>query len=124
MTKGGKRSTSFKPTWNLGKTKLVRIPVVILDEIVIHAKCLDNGKDYEREIILAAINKYIESQLSQSGGNQHKKKGEVVNVESSRDWKHLLKFKKFIQGALLIALANNSLGTLLLIAWHPNLVIR
>lgn len=95
--KGGKRSTSFQPKWNLGETKLIRVPIVILDKIINHAKFLDNGKDYEREIILTAIDQYITSQLTQSGGNQHKKKGEMANIENSRDWTHLSKFRKAVE---------------------------
>lgn len=51
----------------------------------------------ERQIILAAIDRYIESQLAKSGGNQYKKKGESVDINKIRDWTHLLKFKKEIE---------------------------
>lgn len=53
---------------------------------------------FQREIILTALDRYIESQLSQSGGNQYKKKGEVTDIENKRDWTHLLKFRKEIEG--------------------------
>lgn len=52
----------------------------------------------EKQIILDAIDRYIESQLARSGGNQFKKKGEIQDIENKRDWTHLLKFKKEIEG--------------------------
>lgn len=51
----------------------------------------------DEEIILTAIDQYINSQLTQSGGNQHRKKGESLNIENSRDWKKLRQFRKWIE---------------------------
>jgi RNA polymerase-binding transcription factor DksA len=43
MGKGGKRSTTWKPTWNSGKTKVIRVPEAIADELMKIAHHLDNG---------------------------------------------------------------------------------
>lgn len=52
----------------------------------------------QREVILTALTRYIESQQSSPGGNQHRRKGEPLNIEKSRDWKHFVKFMKEIEG--------------------------
>lgn len=43
MSKGGRRSTTWSPAWNLGKTKVIRIPEAIADELMEIARHLDNG---------------------------------------------------------------------------------
>ena len=43
MSRGGRRSTTWAPTWNLGKTKTVRIPVAISEELIQIARQIDNG---------------------------------------------------------------------------------
>lgn len=94
--KGGIRSTSFKPTWNTGKTKLVRLPELSADEHVNNARTDDNGGNYKVDIILEAINKFIESQRGRAGGNQHKPAGEL-NLGSVH-WRKLNEFRKWIEG--------------------------
>jgi hypothetical protein len=44
MGKGGRRSTTWNPAWNLGKTKVIRVPEVIADELMEIARHLDNGQ--------------------------------------------------------------------------------
>lgn len=95
MPRGGKRSTSFAPTWNLGKTELVRIPVAIIQKIRYIANVEDNGQNYERKVILEAIDKFIESQRGHAGGNQHKPAGELKL--GSVHWRKLNEFKKWIE---------------------------
>jgi hypothetical protein len=43
MSKGGRRSTTWNPAWNLGKTKVIRIPEAIADELIEIARHLDSG---------------------------------------------------------------------------------
>jgi hypothetical protein len=52
MPRGGSRENSGrKPTWNLGETKAVRIPVAIADTILEIARRLDEGESPESIII-------------------------------------------------------------------------
>lgn len=97
--KGGVRSTSFQPKWKLGETKAIRVPAVLADQFVVIAKELDETQsvDIKAEIILTALNRYIEAQQQESGANQHRRKGEPLNIEESRDWKHFVKFMKEIE---------------------------
>lgn len=105
--RGGRRSTSYTPTWRHGKTRTIRVPIVLADQILALAKDLDNDvtqiKSEDSSIldksalIIATVDQYINSKLTQSRGNQYKRKGEVVDIEKSRDWKHLLRFKKLIE---------------------------
>jgi hypothetical protein len=44
MSKGGRRSTTWNPAWNLGKTKVIRVPEKIADELMEIARYLDNGQ--------------------------------------------------------------------------------
>jgi hypothetical protein len=44
MPRGGKREGSgLKPTWNAGKTKVIRVPEALADRIMEFAKILDSG---------------------------------------------------------------------------------
>lgn len=88
----GETSTSFQPKWKLGETVAIRIPAAVKEYLLKIARYLDNGEDYERQVILTALNRYIEAQQQESGANQHRKKGEPLNIEKSRDWKHFREF--------------------------------
>lgn len=44
MARGGKRSTTWSSSWNLGKTKLVRVPIAIADDLKKIARQIDEGK--------------------------------------------------------------------------------
>jgi hypothetical protein len=44
MSKGGRRSTTWNPAWNLGKTKVIRVPEKIADELMEIARHLDRGQ--------------------------------------------------------------------------------
>lgn len=51
----------------------------------------------QREIILTALKRYIEIQQNNPGANQHRRKGEPLNIDESRDWKHFVRFMKEIE---------------------------
>ena len=95
--KGGVRSTSFQPKWKLGETVAIRVPTVVKEYLLKIARCLDNGEDYERQVILTARKRYIEIQQNNPGANQHRRKGEPLNIDESRDWKHFVRFMKEIE---------------------------
>ena len=44
MPRGGRRSTTWKPTWKHGKTRTIRVPIVLADSILNLARTLDEGK--------------------------------------------------------------------------------
>ncbi len=44
MPRGGRRSTTWKPTWKHGKTRTIRVPIVLADSILNLARILDEGK--------------------------------------------------------------------------------
>lgn len=95
--KGGLRSTSFKPTWKVGKTRLVRLPEVWVDDYIADAQVRDEGRDPDKEKMLFMIDKFIESQRAHAGGNQHKPAGEL-RIETSVHWRKLNEFKRWIEG--------------------------
>ena len=43
MPRGGRRSTTWKPTWKHGKTRTIRVPIVLADSILNLARILDEG---------------------------------------------------------------------------------
>jgi len=45
MPRGGRRSTTWKPTWKHGKTRTIRVPIVLADSILDLARILDEGKE-------------------------------------------------------------------------------
>lgn len=97
MGRGGRRSTTFNSTWKHGKTRTIRVAIVLAERVLNYAHLIDNNEDYERQIILTALNRYIESQQSSPGGNQHRRKGEPLNIKKLRDWTHFVKFMKEIE---------------------------
>ena len=44
-TRGGRRSTTWKPGWKSGKTKVIRIPEVFAPKLYEIARHLDEGDD-------------------------------------------------------------------------------
>lgn len=47
MTRGGKRSTSWAPSWRHGPTKTIRVPIALAEQILAFARALDESKDVE-----------------------------------------------------------------------------
>lgn len=43
MPKGGRRSTTWTPGWKSGKTTVIRIPEVLVEELLRVARVLDDG---------------------------------------------------------------------------------
>lgn len=134
MARGGRRSTSYTPTWKHGKTRTIRVPVALADRLLDVARQLDEGHEFaasqakdeeirqlreklaeliicilemrreldsekldQGEIILSALKRYIESQQNNPGGNQHRRKGEPLNIKKLRDWTHFVKFMEEIE---------------------------
>ncbi len=45
MPKGGRRSTTWAPTWKSGKTTVIRIPEALEEQLLEIARYLDEGRD-------------------------------------------------------------------------------
>ena len=50
MPRGGyRKGAGGKPKWNQGKTKVIRVPEVLVDKIIEYAKKLDEGRVEEQK---------------------------------------------------------------------------
>ena len=43
MSKGGRKSTTWEAGWNAGKTKLIRVPIVLEHDILAYARSVDSN---------------------------------------------------------------------------------
>lgn len=106
--RGGRRSTSYTPTWKHGKTQTIRVPIVLAEQGLEIIRALDEGRsidttqanytDLEKidyATMLRAMNDFVKSLEGHSNGNQYKKKGEV-NIKSER-WYFFRKFREWVQ---------------------------
>jgi hypothetical protein len=101
MSKGGRTSTTWEggSTWRSGKTKLIRVPEAIADEVMCCAREIDAGKALlhgnRDNIILGAIAEYIEIRRQNLHPNQHSK-GKGLSTES-RTWDELRRFQDWVK---------------------------
>jgi hypothetical protein len=93
--KGGKRVTSFKPTWNLGATDLIRLPKVLIADSLARARARDEGRDPDKEAMLAYLNRFIEKKRHNWGKNSMQK-GKEFSM-TSRSWDYFKEFKQAIE---------------------------
>lgn len=102
MAKGGRRSTSYTPTWKHGKTRTIRVPIALAEEILKFAKERDEGvtqaKDEEFwQAFLAAFDCYIEEESQRDRkGNQY---GKEFKAEGTR-WYFFSKFKEWVKAKI------------------------
>ncbi len=52
MPRGGRRSTTWKPTWKHGKTRTIRVPIVLAESILNLARILDEGKEVSEDSLV------------------------------------------------------------------------
>ena len=52
MPRGGRRSTTWKPTWKHGKTRTIRVPIVLAESILNLARILDQGKEVSKDSLV------------------------------------------------------------------------
>ncbi len=45
MPKGGRRSTTWAPTWKSGKTTVIRVPEALEERLLEIARVLDDGEN-------------------------------------------------------------------------------
>ncbi|WP_445629059.1 hypothetical protein [Nostoc sp. DSM 114167] len=106
MPKGGRKSTTWNAGWNGGKTKLIRVPIVLEHDILDYARAVDSKLitdksrqipmlkgDFLQEFTLGLIDRYIELKRHNYHPNQNSRKLDT----STRAWDELRKFQKLIQ---------------------------
>jgi len=101
MSKGGRTSTTWEggSTWRSGKTKLIRVPEAIADEVLACARLIDDGKAVlhgnRADIVLSAIAQYTEMRQGNRHPNQYSK-GKELDTRS-RTWDELRRFRRIVQ---------------------------
>ncbi len=101
MNKGGRTSTTWESgsTWRSGKTKLIRVPEAIADEVMCCARTIDSGKAVlhgnRADIVESAITDYIEMRRGNRHPNQYSK-GKELDTRS-RTWDELRRFRRIVQ---------------------------
>ncbi|MBD2411882.1 hypothetical protein FACHB389_15680 [Nostoc calcicola FACHB-389] len=101
MNKGGRTSTTWETgsTWRTGKTKLIRVPEAIADEVMRCAREIDAGKAVlhgnRADMVEGAIADYIEMRRENLHPNQHSK-GKGLDTRS-RTWDELRRFQEWVK---------------------------
>ncbi len=106
MPKGGWKSTTWQAGWNAGKTKLIRVPIVLENDIVAYARAVDSKLksdksrnipmlkgDFLQEFTLGLIDRYIDYKRTNYHPNQNSRELDT----STRAWDELRKFQRLIQ---------------------------
>ncbi|MHC5740197.1 hypothetical protein [Nostoc sp.] len=106
MGKGGRKSTTWEPGWNGGKTTLIRVPIVLKDDVLAYARAVDSKLitdksrnipmlkgDFLQEFTLGLIDRYIELKRHNYHPNQNSRKLDI----STRPWDELRKFQKLVR---------------------------
>lgn len=104
--KGGRRKTTWENTsnkWNSGSTQTIRVPAALVSQMLEYARWLDQHSksslarhsqgDFSCNVVLQAIEKYIEWRRDRQHPNQYSRK---LNM-NARTWDELRKFKKMVE---------------------------
>ena len=89
--RGGRRKTSWNESWNHGKTKVIRVPEALCDQIVQYATDLDCGKvptlsqEELQKTFLLAIDTFVQQRLEKFHPNQYACTGST----NTRRWDEL-----------------------------------
>ncbi|PHJ58003.1 hypothetical protein VF06_30800 [Nostoc linckia z4] len=101
MNKGGRTSTTWESgsTWRSGKTKLIRVPQAIADEVMRCAREIDSGiavlHGNRADIVESAIAEYVEMRRANLHPNQYSRSKGLDT--RSRTWDELRRFQKWIE---------------------------
>ena len=96
--KGGRRSTTWKNNWKHGKTKPIRVPSVLANQIMEYAVALDSGNAHHvsqeelQKTFLLAIDTFVQQRLEKFHPNQYACTGST----NTRRWDELRKFRNSI----------------------------
>ncbi|MEH2065134.1 MAG: hypothetical protein V7K50_23220 [Nostoc sp.] len=95
-----------RSTWNGGKTTLIRVPIVLKNDVLAYARAVDSKLitdksrnipllpgDFLQEFTLGLIERYIEFKRL----NYHPNQNSRVLDTSTRAWDELRKFQKLVQ---------------------------
>ncbi len=85
----GITNTSWKSTWNHGKTCTIRIPEIFKDEVLEYARALDSDEPTSGKLALKLMNHYLNKE-SPDGRKRNR------NVETSPRWYHWRKFREWL----------------------------
>lgn len=103
MGRGGRRSTSYTPTWKHGKTRTIRVPIELADEGLELIRALDEGhsvgvtqaKDEEFwQAVLILFDRYIEEE------SQRDRKGNQYGTDlkpKARTWDRFNQFREWVE---------------------------
>jgi DNA replicative helicase MCM subunit Mcm2 (Cdc46/Mcm family) len=100
----GRTSTTWESgsTWQSGETTLIRVPIVLKNQILDYARAVDSKLinhvvplqgDFLQQFTIRLIERYIEYKRQNYHPNQNSRKLDT----STRAWDELRKFQKFIQ---------------------------
>ncbi|OYD99859.1 hypothetical protein [Nostoc sp. 'Peltigera membranacea cyanobiont' 232] len=98
MLRPGKNSSSFPPAWNHGKTKTIRVPVVLENQILDYARAVDS-KLINDDIpgltgdFLQVIDRYIAWRTQNYRSTQKFSKPDIT----ARTWDELRKLQKLLK---------------------------
>ncbi|WP_414546511.1 hypothetical protein [Nostoc sp. CCY0012] len=98
MSKGGRTATTKAKgsNWHSGATTTVRVPIALVPQILEYARNLDAGIALlhgNQEIILNAIDQYIEMKRENYHPNQNSRE---LNI-NTRPWDELRKFRHLVE---------------------------
>ncbi|MCC5606650.1 hypothetical protein LC612_07580 [Nostoc sp. CHAB 5834] len=106
MSKGGRKSTTWQPGWNGGKTTLIRVPIILKNDVLAYARAVDSKLktdksrnipmlkgDFLQEFTLGLIESYIEFKRH----NYHPNQNSRVLDTNTRAWDELRKFQKLLR---------------------------
>jgi hypothetical protein len=106
MSKGGRTGTTWEPGWNGGTTTLIRVPIVLKNDVLAYARAVDSKLitdksrhipllpgDFLQEFTLGLIDRYIEFKRQNYHPNQNSR---VLDI-STRAWDELRKFQKLVR---------------------------
>ncbi|MBN3897341.1 MAG: hypothetical protein HWQ41_19295 [Nostoc sp. NOS(2021)] len=93
-SKGGRTSTTWEKgsKWNQGKTQTIRVPIAITKQILQYAHTIDSGIEPDQQLILRAIDSFVESRVGEFHPNQHSR----IASTNSRRWDELRRFRNAI----------------------------
>ncbi|MBN3926109.1 MAG: hypothetical protein HWQ37_23975 [Nostoc sp. NMS4] len=85
----GKNNTTWQPAWNNGKTRTIRVPVILAEQILEYAYAVDSGLVVDQQMILRLIDSFVENRIAEFHPNQHGRTGSTT----SRRWDELRRFR-------------------------------
>lgn len=98
MLKPGLNQTSWQPAWNNGKTKTIRVPIVLENQILNYARAVDSNliNDNIPELtgdFLQLLDRYIAWRTQNYRSTQKFTKPDIT----ARTWDELRKLRKLLQ---------------------------